>query len=201
MTESQDVKAAQFCQMFVRAIIAWNNAEESARSILEGLSKGGVGASIAIRQLGNTSLPDALGVLCKFIRSSGDEIALTQAEHIEHFIQGYGILRGYRNFYVHNLRAVGENEEQPPQFVGLLHTIDVKGGYSWVQQDLTMSEIFEFTQKTIELSQYGDGIAKNVKPLNALATQLYRPTPLTLLQKPIWPERLKKNRESLIGPP
>ncbi len=188
----------RFSALFTRSIIAWNEAGDSARSMLEGLSQASLGSIIAIRQLGNASLKDALLVLCKFLRSLENDLATEQASHIEHFVEGFDLLRVYRNFYVHNLRAMGPNDNG--EFVGLLHAIEVKQQYSWVQQDLTMVDLREFTQQVDALRNYGDVIAKHVKPTNALLGVAQGLTPLSSLQKPIWPDRLKKNRANLLEP-
>jgi hypothetical protein len=193
--------AATFGVMFTRAVIAWNNAEDSIRYILEGLSKGSLGATIAIRQLGNASLKDAVLVVAIFLDSVDNEKSKEQADHLRHLVEGFDILRVYRNFYVHNLRAFGRGPEPDSEFTGTLHTIEVKARYSWVQQDLTIPELREFTQHLAELSQYAGEIKAAISRTNALTSLLSaKAKPLSSLQKPTWPEKLKKNHENLLAP-
>lgn len=191
---------ATFCTMFTRAIIAWNNAEDSVRNILEGLSNASLGSTIAIRQLGNTSLQDAILVVAQMLDSLGNNESKAQADHLRHLVQGFDILRVYRNFYVHNIRAMGKSDGADGEFAGMLHTIEVQGKYSWVQQDLTIRELRNFTQSLMELSQYASDIRDNIRPKNALMRLVRTPKPLSSLQKPTWPDKLSKNRENLIKP-
>lgn len=190
---------ASFCTMFTRAIMEWNNAEDALRYILEGLSEGSLGATIAIRQLGNAALPEAILVVASFLESVETEKAKEQADHLRHLVEGFNILRAYRNFYVHNLRAMGRGIEPDSEFTGTLHAIEVKARYSWVQQDLTMSDLRQFTQQVMDLSQYASEVRETIKPRNALARSLDQlPKSLSSLQRPFWPAKLKKNHQSLI---
>lgn len=193
--------AASFCIMFTRAIIAWNNAEDRLRYILEGLGDTSLGSTIAIRQLGNTSLKDAILVVASFLESIGDEASDQEADHLRHLVEGFDILRVYRNFYVHNLRAMGIGPESDSEFYGTLHTIEVKGRYSWVQQTLTIRELGEFSRQVTELRQYADDVSQCVTRPNALALAAgHKSKSVASLQKPTWPEKLKKNHENLIRP-
>ena len=139
--------------------------------------------------------------MATFLESVDSEKSKEQADHLRHLVEGFDILRVYRNFYVHNLRAFGRGPEPDSEFTGTLHTIEVKARYSWVQQELTIPELRNFTQHLMELSQYAGEIKIAVGRTNALTALLSaKGKPLSSLQKPIWPERLKKNHENLITP-
>lgn len=191
---------AAFCVAYTNAIVAWNNAEESSRVILSSLSsRGSVGATIAIYQLGNASLVDAIRTVCRFFRSFDDELATQQSDHVEHFAEGLDRMRSYRNFYVHQTRGIGCDENG--DYRALLFGLDVKGGYSFVRHNLTMADLEAFTGHCVALQDYGEAIAQSIAP-NALTAQVTpAPTQIASLQKPLWPERLKRTRESLITPP
>lgn len=191
---------APFCVAYVRAICAWNNAEHSARDILTSLSEGGVGATIAIHQLGNVSLVDALKTVAKFIRSIGNPLGDLQADHVEHFVEGLDRLRVYRNFYVHDIRGVGR-EPGSGKIIAQIYGVDVKGGYSLISETLRMAELSKFTRHCFDLETYGSAIAGNVTRSALKQYVTPKPEPLASLQKPQWPDRLKKSRESLIKQP
>ncbi|MCT2557531.1 hypothetical protein N0B51_00905 [Tsuneonella sp. YG55] len=190
---------AAFCVAYTRAIVAWNNAEEAAREILTSLSAGGVGSTIAIYQLGNASLVDAIRTVCQFIKSIENDLAHERADHVEHFAEGLDRLRSYRNFYVHQTRGVGKDADHG-DYRAILFGLDVKGGYSYIKHELTMADLAAFTRHCFALEQYGQAIAR-VVTRNALARYAQpEAKPLASLQKPTWPDRLKRSRESLLKP-
>ena len=97
--------------------------------------------------------------------------------------------------------AFGRGPDPDSECAGSLHAIEVKGRYSWVQQELTMSELREFTQHVTELSRYASEVRGTLRRANSLAALAgVRAKPLASIQRPTWPEILKKNRENLITP-
>ncbi len=203
-----DDHLASFCVAYTKAIMAWNNAENAAKDILNALSAGSVGATIAIHELGNVSLVGAINTVTDFLRSLQNELATERADHVSHFATGLDVLRAYRNYYVHTMRGLGKSsradaESDKNPYVGLLYGLDVKGGYRYTHDDLDMQKLSKFTKHCMDLEQYGAAISRHLAhhSQNALAKLAAQtPPPLSSLQKPLWPEKLKKTRHNLITP-
>lgn len=200
MAEPQaDKGLSDFCITYTLAVVAWNNSEESARDILTSLSEGGIGSTIAIYQLGNASLVDAIRTVCRFLRSIDNPLGNMKADHVEHFAEGLDRLRSYRNFYIHQLRGIKTQIGQS-DYTGILFGLDVKQGYSYINHELSMEQLRDFTRSCDQLQIYGQHISQAVTR-NALA-KFVQPEakPLASLEKPTWPERLRRTRESLLEP-
>ena len=195
MDNPYDSDVARFSVTFTRSIIAWNVAESAARSILMSFSKDGLGLIVATQHLGSIALRDALQTLADMTDDNERPASQEIAQHVKHFVDGMDVLRAYRNFYVHSLLSIGKSPYEVGVFQGRLHSIEARGRYSWVEQTVTVAELERFMVHTLELSEYGAGLSLNLGPGNAL-NPAPKP-PLASLQKPLWPEKLKKHRNYL----
>lgn len=191
MTNPFDDDISLFAVVFTRAIIAWNNVERSAQSVLRSVTNGGVGATAIIAHLGSRGLKEALQTVANS-KPEGDELA----DHIMHLVDGMDIIRAYRNHYVHNLLAVGMKPGSPETFQGKLHVMEAHGKLAWIEEDLSTEKVAAFMQHCLRLSVYGERLAHCISRPNALELSKARP-PLTSLEKPAWPPQLKKNRTHL----
>lgn len=188
---------SRFCVTFTRAVIAWNGAEDAARLILTGTSKGSIGSLAAIAHIGSRSMDDALLTLADYWNDDATPTLKEASEHICHFIAGLDTLRGYRNFYVHSLRAMGRGRNGDDEFRGVLTATEARGRYAWITQEVRVSELETFMRQCAELESYGSAIANYLTPANALLPPSPK-QPLSSLQKPTWPGKLKKSRRYLI---
>jgi len=207
MSSPYDDDVAHFCVTFTRAVIAWNTAEDAARNLLLSLSKGGLGAQAAITHLGNIALLDALRTVVSVHTDLVEQGSQEEAEHINHLISGLDIMRGYRNFYVHSIKGIGKKpqggakvETDDHDFVGLMHATEAKGRLAYINQYVTTAELVDFMRRVGQLSTYGNALQNVFANRNGLAGALSPPPQLlSSLEKPIWPEKLKKNRSYLTG--
>lgn len=200
MTNPYDDDLSRFAVTFMRAVIAWNNAESTARRILIAFGGRGIGLTVAAEHLGSVGLRDALNTLCDLL--SGKEAPHTNevAGHVAHFVEGFDVLRAYRNFYVHSLKFTGKAPDDPKTFRGFLHSVEAKGRFAFVEQDLSTEDLEDFMKHTLALQRYGSEISSAIpggtNALNALAAYANL-KPLSSIEKPTWPERLKKHRSYL----
>jgi hypothetical protein len=192
---------SRFCVTFVRAVIAWNLAEDAAKRILSSVSEGSIGVIAAVSHLGSRGLDDALLTVADYWNDPETPNLQEIADHITHLVGGLGVIRGYRNFYVHSLISAGTKNDSTSEFVGILSATEAKGRYAWINQQVTTVELDSFMAHCTRLKDYGNAIAANVQKRNALAPPLPRPQPLASLEKPLWPPLLKKNRSYLIERP
>lgn len=192
---------AAFSLTYLHALINWNLSEASARDILNAFTGEGIGARIASEQLGNNSLTAALKTVSEFLRSTGDPIAGKEADLINHLAIGFGILKDYRNFYVHQIRSLDVDDEKCE---GLLWGLDVKSGYKWVFERLSLEELGKFADRCSEMSIYAQTLAEmfrlKQKPNQSIDKQVFATSILEKLEMPQWPSRLKRTRKNLIIP-
>lgn len=187
---------SRFAVSFMRAVIAWNNAESTARRILIAFGGKSFGLIVAAEHLGNRALKEALLTLCDTL-SDDDAPEVTElASHIAHFVEGMDTLRAYRNFYVHSLKLTGKSPENPKTFRGFLQSVEARGRYAFVSHHLTTEELEHFMVNTLTLEGYGKAIAAAIPGhRNALHALDGEPSPS--LHKPTWPGKLKKHRNYL----
>jgi hypothetical protein len=195
-----DDDLARFAVAFMRAVIAWNNAENTARKILLEFGGRGIGLRIAAEHLGSRAMKEALLTLCDALHDP--ELAPSATElgsHVAHFVEGMDTLRAYRNFYVHSLRFTSKSPDDPTTFRGFLHSVEARGRLAFVEQHLTTGELEKFMFNTMVLEGYGKAISRAMPNSTSLADLLpgNEPPPLSSLEKPLWPEKLKKHRSYL----
>lgn len=188
---------SHFSVTFVRSVIAWNQAEDAAREILQSVSEGGLGMMAAVAHLGSRGLHDSLATVADHWDNPEYAALQESARHIKHYIAGMDTLRAYRNFYVHSLIATGKKPNSN-EFRGFLTATEARGKYAWVRQYVSTHDLVKFMRHCLELAQYGQHIAANLRKGGALS-DLIRPSApfLSSLEKPTWPEKLTKNRDYL----
>jgi len=186
---------AKFGVAFTRAIIAWNEIEESARAMLSSLSQGGIGVTIAVLHMGNIALQDALRAVVDSSRegvfaSMGPALPSQSCDHILHFVDGMNVLRIYRNFFVHSIKGMGRSPHDPATFHANLYHREAKGRLATVYETVTTREIQDYVRSAIECGQYGRVIVRHFEKPGALTAFTYSepPEPLETLSKPAWPK-------------
>ncbi|SRR5258705_1256241 len=194
---------ALFTRAFTQAIISWNNAEWAAQRILSGFVHGSIGSSVVLQHLKSVALQDALTAIADLLTDPQTPSSTEVAEHVLHFVEGFDRLRVYRNFYVHSVKGLIRSEANPDECVGMIYETEAKKKLAWINHRLTYDELISFLANVRELGGYGDQLALYLTPSKSLAA-LFRPKqPLSSLEKPIWPETLKKTRTypSKLPPP
>jgi hypothetical protein len=151
--------------------------------------------------LGSRGLDDAILTVADYYDDPETPNLQELAGHLKRLVDGLGLLRGYRNFYIHSLQSVGRQNKPHGVVVAVLHTTEAKGRYAWVNQEVTQSELEEFRSHCERLRQYGQAIAAYLQKDNALLDPSPRKQPLSSLRTPTWPAQLKKNRDYLIKRP
>lgn len=196
-----DDDVSRFAVTFMRAVIAWNNAETTARDILVSFGGNSIGLRIASEHLGARSMKEALLTLCDTLVPLGFERSTEVAPHIAHFVEGMDTLRAYRNFYVHSLTFTGRMMSDRDTYLGFLKASEAKGRMAWVSEQLTTGDLEEFMVHTLTLQSYGEQLSRCIPiKLNALAGEPpFEPQPLP--EKPTWPKKLMKPRRYLPKPP
>lgn len=186
---------SRFAVTFTRSVIAWNNAENAARRILEDFGGSGLGVRVVAAHLTSNALRDALRTLCDLFSDPQLPHSSALSGHVAHFTDGFDILRNYRNFYVHSLLGLGQKPDDPAIFRGYLHAIEARGRMAYVEQYVETAELESFMGHTLELKEYGSQIRDAIPadPRSALAV-FREAVPVSALSKPIWPEKLAKNR-------
>jgi hypothetical protein len=183
----------EFCVTFTKSVIAWNAAEHAARRILIAVSgKGHVGAVAAITHLGSQGLDNALLTFADAWNDPGSPTLQKVAVYVTHFVDGLGTMRGYRNFYVHSLVAMGPNDQD--DFEGFLFTTEARGRLAWIEQKITIVELEQFMDDCHKLRDFGRELADYLSAVNGTTTP---PMPLSSIQRPTWPEKVKKPRSYL----
>lgn len=90
--------------------------------------------------------------------------------------------------------------DDPKTFRGFLHSVEAKGRFAFVEQHLSTEDLEDFMKHTLGLQRYGSEISLAIpggtNALNALAAYANL-KPLSSIEKPTWPERLKKHRSYL----
>jgi hypothetical protein len=195
---------SRFAGAFMRAVIAWNNAEEAAREILVAFGGNSIGLRIASEQLQARSMKEALLSLCDALSSVGEQRTKAVAEHIAHFIEGLDTLRAYRNFYVHSLRSTGRHLKDLSTYIGFLHSTEAKGRLAFIKHELTTDDLEQFMNQTLTLQQYGQHISmcipRELHENNALKLVVKDAQLWPLPDKPTWPDKLRKHRSYLTAP-
>lgn len=196
-----DDDVSRFAVTFMRAVIAWNNAETTARDILVSFGGNSIGLRIAAEHLGARSMKDALLTLCDTLAPLDFERSTEIAPHIAHFIEGMDTLRAYRNFYVHSLAYTGRSMSDRDTYIGFLQASEARGRLAWVNEKLTTDDLEKFMVHTLTLQRYGEQLARCIPfKVNALAGEPpFEPAPLP--EKPTWPKKLTKLRSYLPKPP
>ena len=102
MTDSkiEQSSLAEFCIHFTIFVSLWNQSELTLRRILQLMLGESETAMSLAAEIQNRSLTNALraGVRDKKFKNI--------REHVEHLVEGYGILLDYRNLYAHSLVGV-----------------------------------------------------------------------------------------------
>jgi hypothetical protein len=193
---------ARFATTFTRAIIAWNQVEDTARSLLKGFGTSSFSLTVAVDHLSGRSLKEALLTVCDAMTDPEKAPSATvTADHVTHFVNGMDILRGYRNFYVHSLKAIGHSLDDQSAFRGTLMATEAKGRYAFISQELPTEDLEAFMADVSALQHYGAEILetfpnKNTSALSALLPDAKR-RPVPSLQKPTWPKPVTKRRDYL----
>lgn len=144
-------------------------------------------------------MKETLLTLCDSLSDESAPAATDLASHVAHFVEGMDTLRAYRNFYVHSLVSVGPKSKDDPSWQGYLYATEAKGRMAFVNQQVSTEQLEVFMRHTLELKRYGDNIAEAMfEPPNVLG-QLGKVHGglVASLQKPTWPDKLKKHREYL----
>ncbi len=185
-----------FCMAFTTSVVAWNNVESAARSILVSLTKASQGAEAAFIHLGNVALKDAVLTVLDLMVGRNAPASKEVDSHVRHFIDGMDIIRGYRNFYVHSLIAIGVGEGASVR--GLLFTQEAKGRFAWIQQEVSVEEMGKFLEHMLKLEKYASSLDCYLRGFRDRGeARTGEMMPLASLEKPTWPQRLSKNRDYL----
>ena len=186
---------SRFAVTFTRSVVAWNNAENAARRILEDFGGGGFGIRVVTAHLNANALRDALRTLSALFTDDALPHLSSLSNHVAHFTEGFDILRHYRNFYVHSLLGMGQKPGEPETFHGYLHAIEARGRLAYVEQYIETADLEKFMRHTLELQEYGSHIRDAVPTDSRNALAAFRETiPVSRLTKPVWPEKVAKLR-------
>ena len=80
-------------------LVAWNGAEEIARSILRWQCQS-PNVDVLISEMNNVTMRDAILAIAKV------EARADLGEHLDHFASIFDLVREYRNYYAHGIRGV-----------------------------------------------------------------------------------------------
>lgn len=130
-------------------------------------------------EMQNRSLQEALRAGAK------DERHQSVRTHIEHFVEGYSRLLEYRNYYVHTLLMVGPDG-------GRLLSLSAKGKLRYDEGTLSMADIEMVKNQMLSMIAYVSALEREMGATGDGLTALIEAYGASL-QKPQWPERLKRN--------
>jgi hypothetical protein len=179
LTRDEMKGIGQFCIQFTFFIFMWNHSEATARRILQlMLGESDTAMALAV-ELPNRSLSNA-------IKTGARDPGFTHIrDHLNHLMTGYDIILGYRNYHVHSLMGIDENG-------GKLLAVSGKGILKLDKSHASMSELEELKKHVSNWIGYAAAIEQQMGAsgdgLDALLSA-YQAS----LEKPSWPETLKKN--------
>lgn len=181
---------ADFSYRYVSVISFWNHAESAAKQIAQ-LLLGESAMSMAVTaELGNRTLTQAIEVASHEMGEIG--------EHLRHFSDGFAILLGYRNFYVHGIYAIRHDGFVPGSTYGVLFTLDGKGRVRYFNRHLTITELDATIAAIHSLIGYAAAIQKELGATGdglAALIESYKAS----LEKPSWPPNVEKTPLYLQG--
>lgn len=183
-------RVAGFSYRFASVVAFWNHAESAAKQIAQ-LLLGESSMSMAVAaELGNRTLTQAIEVASHEMDGIG--------EHLRHFCDGYAVLLGYRNFYVHALYAIRDDGFVPGNSHGLLFTLDGKGRVRYFSRHLTTAELDKTLAAIHALIGYAAAIQKELGATGdglAALIESYKAS----LEMPSWPPSVEKTPLYLQG--
>lgn len=111
--------------------------------------------------------------------------------YVDHFLEGFDILRGYRNFYVHCIKNVTLTADGEP--VGIAHEIRFDGNLKVLAEERGLDEIQSAITSIIQFRAFGLAIAAQFVGGMPAAERLSQ-----ILNKPAMPEKLARNPEVIL---
>lgn len=182
----------EYYRAYGRSIIAWNVAEEELRALMVAIC----GHGLAVQAL--TARMDALAMqsALQTIGDAYDNWPNDVGAHLCHLVAGLGILRLYRNSYVHDINDVTST---PGAAVASFYKFEAKGEFKIASRVEPASRIEDFHDAVESLRAYVRDIATHFQMPASLRRKLNREAlPLASLKKPIWPRALCTNRQRLL---
>lgn len=181
----------RFALGFLDTIMTWNQIEDQARNILLAASGGGVGAFAAVLSLGNVALSNA-------IRSQAEYMEPIWREHLQHFVEVMDRQRAYRNYYVHNVFALGRSQDGKVA-TAMLTSTEAKPLLRHHQGFLSDGRVQEFASELEQLRLYGFHLWQMLRRKYKDGPKVPEVEPQSWPQKPHVPETLKRLRTYLPG--
>jgi hypothetical protein len=182
-----DNDAGAFAREFLAALLSWNNAEFCAKLILSHLI-GETKVSLAVvAEMGNRGVIDGLTIAA--LEAGEGEFR----DHLTHLCKGFGVILGYRNLYVHNLKLIKVADGEA---VGLISQVKGDKRLRVKNQPVRVADLRSFGRATSELSGY----AEAVRGLIVQALQPSHDMPATGAsspQKPTWPPQIQSRHDYL----
>lgn len=171
-----------FAREFTWGMLFWNGAEESAQQMLCEMLGGEKTALAIVTDMGNRSLLDGIKAASRELKDR------ELRDHLLHFCKGFGILLGWRNLYVHGMKAVviGDTVGLTRKMVGQIMMLRAGGRLKSINRKVELVEMQTFVGHAKALSSYASAI------LTALGMEDYGfsemlEMPPPSLEKPDWP--------------
>lgn len=178
-----------FARHFTWSLLHWNSAEFNAKVMLAQMLGGTKPVYAVVVDMGNRSVLHGL-------EAAGRELPDAEAkDHITHFSDGFRILLGYRNLYVHNLREVspGGRTGKVVKLVGRVNQMKGEGRLKSIKQELSLEKIAIFREHCRAFSGYATAILALLDPKLKTALGKHGAS----LEKPTWPACLQNTPDYL----
>ncbi|MFO1260375.1 MAG: hypothetical protein U1E68_04745 [Sphingomonadaceae bacterium] len=194
MTDSkiEQSSLAEFCIHFTIFVSLWNQSELTLRRILQLMLGESETAMSLAAEIQNRSLTNALraGVRDKKFKNI--------REHVEHLVEGYGILLDYRNLYAHSLVGVLASTTERKAH-GVLWSMRAKGRLKLEKTAVSITEMKEMHEHVSKLIGYAVAIEKELGAKGDGLESLLKAYKASL-EKPTWPDKPKTLPQYLQGP-
>lgn len=164
-------------------MVRWNNIEDKLRRLLVTVSGSPDVAIILAGFLGNVGLTDSLETTV-----NSRPPALLRA-HVLHAIRLTNTLREYRNYYVHNSKAI-VTDYPAPSLGLLLYQTTTKKSVNFLEEVLCDEQMIRVLNWMWELESYLYAILVCYWRYDENPIDAYQPP--SWLQMPLQPDRLKK---------
>lgn len=185
VSPAEMAEIGRFSVQFTFFVFMWNQAEATARRILQIMLRESETAMAVAVELGNRSLLDALRAGAK------DKAFAHVRDEIEHLVVGYERLLGHRNYHVHSL--IGLDGQG-----GILLSMSAKGSLKFAKNRSTMADLEALKNHVSDWIGFAAAIEKELGASGSALDNLLTSYGSSL-QKPIWPAPHAKNAVLLQG--